>query len=100
MIDICQDSLVRGGGCARSEGENILRYGRGPAVSREPAQRVRPYLRSFNRERDDLRQWEVYATNGRSFALGIARHLFGIEDKPDRKLHENVFVATVHYGDT
>ncbi len=57
------------------------------------------YLGSFSRERDDLRQWQVYADNGRGFAIGFAPRLFGIEDKPDRKPHENVFVAPVRYGD-
>jgi hypothetical protein len=57
------------------------------------------YVGSFSRERDDLQQWQVYAGNGRGFALGFAPHLFGIEDKPNRQPHENVFVAPVHYGD-
>jgi hypothetical protein len=57
------------------------------------------YVASFSRERDDLRQWQVYAANGRGFALGFAAQLFRIEDKPGRKPHENVFVAPVHHGD-
>jgi hypothetical protein len=56
------------------------------------------YIASFSRERDDLRQWQVYAGNGRGFALGLAPHLFAVEEKPDRKPHENVCVAPVHYG--
>ena len=48
---------------------------------------------------DDLRQWQVYAANGRGFALGFAPPLFAIEDKPDRKPHENECVAPVCYGD-
>jgi len=57
------------------------------------------YVGSFSRERDDLRQRQVYASNGRGFALGLAPHLFAVEDKPGRKPHENVSVAPVHYGD-
>jgi hypothetical protein len=57
------------------------------------------YIGSFSREHDDLRQWQVYADNGRGFALGLAQHLFAVEDKPDRKPHENVYLAPVHYGD-
>jgi hypothetical protein len=57
------------------------------------------YVGSFSRARDDLRQWQVYADNGRGFALGLAPDLFAVEDKPDRKPHENVFVAAVHYGE-
>ena len=48
---------------------------------------------------DDLRQWQVYAANGRGFALGFAPQLFAIEDKPDRKPYENECVAPVCYGD-
>jgi hypothetical protein len=58
------------------------------------------YVGSFSQERDDLRQWQVYAENGRGFALGLAPHLFAVvEKKPDQKPHENVFVAQVHYGE-
>lgn len=57
------------------------------------------YVASFSRERDDLGQWQVYADNGRGFALGVAPHLFAVEDKPDRKPHENVFVAPICYGE-
>ena len=57
------------------------------------------YIASFTRESDDLRQWQVYAANGRGFALGFAPPLFAIEDKPNRKPHENECVAPVCYGD-
>jgi hypothetical protein len=57
------------------------------------------YIASFTRESDDLRQWQVYAANGRGFALGFAPRLFAIEEKPDRKPHENECVAPVCYGD-
>ena len=57
------------------------------------------YVSSFSWDGDDLRQWQVYAANGRGFALGLAPQLFAVEDKPDRKPCENIFVAPVHYGD-
>jgi len=58
------------------------------------------YVGSFSQESDDLRQWQVYAGNGRGFALGLAPHLFAVEEmKPDQKPHENLFVAPVYYGE-
>ncbi len=57
------------------------------------------YIASFSRDGDDLRQWQVYAANGRGFALGLAPQLFAIEDKPNRQPHENVCMAPVCYGD-
>jgi hypothetical protein len=57
------------------------------------------YLASFSRERDDLGQWRAYGANGRGYAIGLAPHLFAIEDKPDRRPHENVFVSPVVYGE-
>jgi hypothetical protein len=56
------------------------------------------YIASFSRNRDDLHQWRHYAQNGQGFAIGLAPHLFGIEDKPNRKPHENTFVSPVSYG--
>jgi Protein of unknown function (DUF2971) len=58
------------------------------------------YITSFCRNRDDLHQWRNYAQDGQGFAIGLAPQLFAIEDKPNRKPHENVFVAPVCYGDT
>ena len=57
------------------------------------------YIASFTRQRDDLRQWQVYAANGKGFALGLAPQLFAIEDKPNRAPHENECIAPVCYGD-
>jgi hypothetical protein len=57
------------------------------------------YIASFSRNRDDLHQWKHYAQDGQGFAIGLAPHLFGIEDKPDRKAYENTFVSPVCYGD-
>ncbi len=57
------------------------------------------YIASFSRDGDDLRQWQVYAANGRGFALGFAPQLFAIEDKTNREPHENVCIAPVCYGD-
>jgi len=56
------------------------------------------FIASFSRERDDLGQWRAYGNNGRGFSLGLAPHLFGVEDKTDRQPHENVFVVPVVYG--
>ncbi len=56
------------------------------------------FVGSFSRARDDLGQWRSYGDNGRGFAIGLSPDLFQIEDKPDRKPHENVFVAPVVYG--
>lgn len=56
------------------------------------------YISSYTRNRDDLYQWKNYADCGKGFAIGLAPRLFGIEDKPDRKPHENVFVSPVSYG--
>ena len=56
------------------------------------------FIGSFSRERDDLGQWRAYGDNGRGFSLGLAPHLFRVEDKADRKPHESVFVAPVVYG--
>ena len=69
--------------------------------SAEDMQRVLEfYVGSFSRERNDLRQWQVYAGNGRGFAIGLAPHLFAVEPKkPGQKPHESTYVATVHYGD-
>jgi hypothetical protein len=54
---------------------------------------------SFSRNRDDLGQWRAYASNGRGYALGLAPSLFQVEDKPNRKPHENIFVSPVLYGE-
>jgi hypothetical protein len=56
------------------------------------------FIASFSRERDDLGQWRAYGDNGRGFSLGLAPHLFHVEDKADRQPHENVFVTPVVYG--
>ena len=57
------------------------------------------YIASFSRDRDSLYQWKEYGEKLRGFAIGLAPQLFAIEDKPNRKPHENVFVAPVCYGD-
>ena len=36
--------------------------------------------------------------DGQGFAIGLAPKLSAIEDKPNRKPHENVFVSPVSYG--
>jgi hypothetical protein len=58
------------------------------------------YIASFSRNRDDLHQWRKYGENGQGFAIGLAPKLFAIEDKRNRKPHENVFVSPVSYGAT
>ena len=57
------------------------------------------YIASFSRNRDDLHQWQKYGQDGQGFAIGLAPKLFAIEDKPNRKPHENIFVSPVSYGD-
>ncbi len=57
------------------------------------------YIASFSRNRDDLHQWKKYGQDGKGFAIGLAPKLFAIEDKPNRKPHENIFVSPVSYGD-
>ena len=55
------------------------------------------FVSSFSQERDDLGQWRAYGDNGRGFALGLSPQVFRIEQKADRKPHENVFVVPVVY---
>ena len=55
------------------------------------------FIGSFSRELDHLGQWRTYGSNGRGFSLGLAPHLFHVE-QGHRKPHENVFVAPVVYG--
>jgi hypothetical protein len=56
------------------------------------------FIASFSRERDDLAQWRAYGDNGRGFSLGLAPHLFQVEDKADTQSHEHVFLVPVVYG--
>ena len=54
---------------------------------------------SFSRERDDLGQWRAYGCNGHGFALGLASHLFRVEEqKPDQKPNEVTVVYPIEYG--
>jgi Protein of unknown function (DUF2971) len=54
---------------------------------------------SFSRERDDLGQWRAYGRDGHGFALGLASHLFQVEEqKPDQKPNEVTVVYPVEYG--
>jgi Protein of unknown function (DUF2971) len=57
------------------------------------------FIASFSRNRDDLAQWHFYADDGRGFAIGIAPHLFGIENKVGRKPTQNIFASPVFYQD-
>ena len=56
------------------------------------------YIASFSRDRDELHQWQKYGQDGQGFAIGLAPKLFAMEDKPNRKPHENTFVSPVCYG--
>jgi hypothetical protein len=56
------------------------------------------FIGSFSHKSDDLNQWRAYGDDGRGFALGLSPSLFQVEDKADRKPHENVLVAPVAYG--
>jgi hypothetical protein len=58
------------------------------------------YIASFSRNGDSPHQWKRYAQHGQGFAIGIAPRLFAVENKPNRKPHENVFVAPVCYSDS
>jgi hypothetical protein len=56
-------------------------------------------LASFSYERNDLGQWRAYASDGRGFALGLAPHLFAVEEeKPDQKPNEKIGVYPIEYG--
>lgn len=57
------------------------------------------YIASFSHNCDDLHQWQKYGHSGQGFALGLAPKLFAIEDKPNRKPHENIFVSPVSHGE-
>lgn len=57
------------------------------------------YIASFSRNQDDLHQWQKYGQDGQGFAIGLTPRLFAIENKPNRKPHENIFVSPVSYGD-
>jgi hypothetical protein len=57
-------------------------------------------LAGFSYARNDLGQWRAYGCNGRGFALGLAPHLFAVEqEKPAQKLNEKIGVYPVEYGD-
>lgn len=56
------------------------------------------FVASFSRDRDDLGQWRAYGDNGRGFSLGLAPHLFAVEDKDGWQPHETIFVMPVVYG--
>lgn len=58
------------------------------------------YIASFSRDSNDLGQWRSYADDGQGFALGLAPHLFHVDEKTDRKPHEYVFVMPVDYGES
>jgi Protein of unknown function (DUF2971) len=56
-------------------------------------------LASFSYKRNDLGQWRAYASNGRGFALGLAPHLFAVEEeKPNQKENEKFAVYPIEYG--
>lgn len=57
------------------------------------------YIASLSLDRNDLGQWRSYADDGQGFALGLAPHLFHVDEKTDRKPHEYVFVMPVVYGE-
>src|SRR5262245_20097593 len=54
---------------------------------------------SFSRESDDLGQWRAYGCDGHGFALGLASHLFQVEEqKPGQKPNEVTVVYPIEYG--
>jgi Protein of unknown function (DUF2971) len=60
--------------------------------------RLEFFISGFSRDRDDLGQWRAYADNGRGYAIGFAPRVFRIEDKPDPRPDEKVFVGPVLYN--
>ena len=56
------------------------------------------FIGSFSRAADDLGQWRAYADNGKGVAIGLAPHLFGIENTMAMSPNEAVFVSPVFYG--
>ena len=56
------------------------------------------YIASFSRKLDDIYQWQKYGQAGQGFAISLAPKLFAVENKPDRRPHENIFVSPVSYG--
>ena len=56
------------------------------------------YIASFSCKRDDKLQWKKYGQDGHGFAIGLAPKLFTIDDNPNRKPHENIFVSPISYG--
>ena len=58
------------------------------------------YIASFSRDRNDLGQWRSYADDGQGFVLGLAPHLFHVDENIDRKPHENVLIMPVVYGES
>lgn len=55
------------------------------------------FIGSFSRASDDLGQWRAYADNGRGVAIGLAPHLFMIENTTDMNPDEAAFVSPVVY---
>jgi hypothetical protein len=57
------------------------------------------FVASFSRDRDQLNQWQVYADNGRGYAIGFKPRLFQVEqDGPDGlKPNEITFVGPMLY---
>src|SRR5262245_33669273 len=54
---------------------------------------------SFSRESDDLGQWRAYGCDGHGFALGLAPHLFQVEErKPSQKPNEVTVVHPIEYS--
>ena len=69
-------------------------------ITRDPRSELAFFVASFSRDPDDLGQWRAYGDDGRGFAVGFAPRLFHIGDTADpQKPENNVFVASVTYGD-
>ncbi len=56
------------------------------------------YSASFG-QKDDARQWTVYADVGKGVAIGLGPKFFGFEKKEDFKPEEKIFLGKVEYGE-
>ena len=56
------------------------------------------YIVSFSRDADSEHLWKKYSDNGKGVAIGFSPSNFVTENRPNRRPHENVFVAPVQYG--
>ncbi|MFX8719839.1 DUF2971 domain-containing protein, partial [Acinetobacter baumannii] len=56
------------------------------------------YSASFG-QKDDVKQWNDYAGDGKGVAIGLAPKFFGFVRKEDYKPWEKTFLGKVEYGE-